>query len=185
MVDPASTRSASDRFDALFRAHYADLYRYAVRRCATSEDAEDLVAEVFAVAWRRLDDLPPGDEARLWLFGTARLLRMNDLRSATRRKSMLDKFRAVRSRITRPDIATSVADRSQVRHALASLSDSDQEILLLSVWEGLSSTEVAAVLEVSPAAARKRLERARQRFREALPEFTATPPSQVLTAEEA
>jgi RNA polymerase sigma-70 factor (ECF subfamily) len=33
-----------------------------------AEDAADVVAETFLVAWRRLDSVPGGDEARLWLY---------------------------------------------------------------------------------------------------------------------
>lgn len=181
---PGPLRAERD-FEALFRAHYADLYRYALRRCATAEDAEDLVAETFAVAWRRLGDLPEGNEARLWLFGTARLLRMNQLRSASRQRALVDRIRSWGSRFQRRDVAEDIADRSRIGRALAALTDTDREVLLLVAWEGLSSTEVATVLDISPAAARKRLERARTRFREAVPAPTTPRTATPLTAKEA
>ncbi|MEW9551250.1 hypothetical protein [Nonomuraea sp. NPDC050783] len=45
---------------------------YAARRCEVPQDAADVVAETFTVAWRRVDELPEGAEATLWLYGVAR-----------------------------------------------------------------------------------------------------------------
>lgn len=188
MVDssPEHHRWQRETFDDLYEDNYADVYRYAVRRCASVQDAEDLVAETFAVAWRRLAELPVGNEARLWLFGTARLLRMNQHRSTSRREALAGRLRAVRSRLAAPDIATSAVERERIRRALENLSDPEREVLLLVAWEGLSPSEVATVLDITPAAARKRLERARTRFRQELPEPTHTPrPSTAMTAREA
>lgn len=182
---PPGPEREERHFDALFRAHYADLYRYALRRCVTSEDAEDLVAETFAVAWRRRGGLPDGNEARLWLFGTARLLRMNQLRSMSRQRALVDRIRSWGSRFQRRDVADGIADRSRIGKALAALADTDREVLLLVAWEGLSSTEVATVLDISSAAARKRLERARIRFREEVSIPTAPKTATPLTAKEA
>lgn len=151
-------------FAATFRAHYQDLYRYAVRRCASTQDAEDLVAETFAVAWRRREDLPPRDEVRLWLFGTARLLRMNLHRATTRRQRLAARLGMERVGDHQPEVVTQVGDEGLAR-ALRALTDDDREVLLLTAWEGLDGSEVATVLGVSHAAARKRLERARTRLR--------------------
>ncbi|MEV0203507.1 sigma factor [Nonomuraea sp. NPDC050691] len=57
------------RFEAVYEQTYEQILGYAVRRCDSPEDAADVVSETFAIAWRRVDALPPGDEARLWLYG--------------------------------------------------------------------------------------------------------------------
>lgn len=183
MVDEGpGVRDAERRMDALFSDHYSDLYRYAVRRCDSAEDAEDLVAEVFLVAWRRMDDLPDGNEARLWLFGTARLLRSNQRRGHGRRQRLLHKLRVGR-RPPASGLPHADTFAPEVHEALTSLDAADREVLLLAAWEELPAPEIAVVLEITPAAARKRLERARRRFREAL----AAPPRTVstMTVEEA
>ena len=170
------------QFDVLFENHYSDLYRYALRRCDNPADAQDLVAETFLVAWRRRGELPQGNEARLWLFGTCRLLRMNQRRSIRRRGRLLERLRlTVRHSSPVPD-ADGIGP--EVRAALASLDATDREVLLLAAWEELSAPEIAVVLEISPSAARKRLERARRRFRDVM---GAAPPQplSILTAEEA
>lgn len=57
-----------DRFRALFDASYRPLHAY-VRRRTCPSDADDIVAEVLTVAWRRLDDIPPGASLP-WLYGS-------------------------------------------------------------------------------------------------------------------
>ncbi len=47
------------RFEALYMGCYRAVYGYVLRRMANSpDDVPDVVAEVFAVAWRRMGDLP-------------------------------------------------------------------------------------------------------------------------------
>ena len=50
-----SRTSAEARFDALYDAHFRDLLAFALRRVERPDDAADVVAETFLVAWRRLD----------------------------------------------------------------------------------------------------------------------------------
>jgi hypothetical protein len=61
---------AENRFAELYRDHGRFVLAYALRR-AVPEDAADVVAETFLVAWRRLDDVPGDGRARLWLYGVA------------------------------------------------------------------------------------------------------------------
>jgi RNA polymerase sigma-70 factor (ECF subfamily) len=61
--------SRQRRFDVLYARHYRAIYAYVRRRLQS--DAADVTAEVFAVAWRRLDDVPGGDREILWLYGVA------------------------------------------------------------------------------------------------------------------
>ena len=60
------------RFEDIYTANCTPILGYALRRTGSGDDAADIVAETFLTAWRRLDDVPPGDEARLWLYGVAR-----------------------------------------------------------------------------------------------------------------
>src|SRR3954452_24320398 len=72
------------RFEEIYASTRLPLLGYLVRRSASVEDAADLLAEVYLVAWRRIDDVPPGDEARLWLFGVARRTLANQHRRERR-----------------------------------------------------------------------------------------------------
>ncbi|GAB3435443.1 hypothetical protein GCM10027517_04600 [Phycicoccus ginsengisoli] len=85
--------SPEERFSALFERTHPALLGYAVRRVADPADAADVVAETYLVAWRRLDDVPGGDEARPWLFGVARRVLANHYRGERRRHALADRLR--------------------------------------------------------------------------------------------
>jgi RNA polymerase sigma-70 factor (ECF subfamily) len=138
---------------------------YFLRRLPVGE-VNDAMAELFLVAWRRIDVAPEGDESRLWLYGVARNVVRNTERSM-RRRFRLDWKLLSRPSTTAPAPETLVVERSrdsEVVRALASLRPDDQEILRLSVWEELSNNEIADVLGIDPHAATMRLSRARNRL---------------------
>jgi RNA polymerase sigma factor (sigma-70 family) len=164
------------RFEALFRAHQRAVLAYALRRTATSADAEDAAAETFAIAWRKLDAIPDGDaEARPWLYAVARRVLANQRRGIGRR-ARLAALLQVR------DVATPMPvgedQDGPAFEALASLSPSDQELLRLVAWEELGNQQIAVVLGITANAVAIRLHRARQRFSAALksidPDRTST-----------
>ncbi|HYY32175.1 MAG TPA: RNA polymerase sigma factor [Gaiellaceae bacterium] len=161
-----SHEQARAAFEALFRTTRADLLAYLLRRSTSPEDAADVLAETYLIAWRKLETIPKGDRARLWLFGVARNLL---LKSATRRRSgdalvsrLAGELRAARAVVPEEEWS------DHVSAALAMLPEGDREILMLSAWEGLTPKEIAAVLEVSANVVRVRLHRARSRLREKL-----------------
>lgn len=162
--------SREARFSGLYASTFDALLGFALRRVSRPEDAADVVAETFLTAWRRFDDIPPGDEARLWLYGVARRTLANQRRSAERRLALTDR---IGSRLRRelaaavPDPADGVTEQVVVREALARLADRDREVLELTAWEGLTGPEIAQVLGVSEVAVRARLSRARKRYRAA------------------
>ena len=154
------------RFGRLFDACYQPLLGYARRR-ADAADADDVVSEVLTVAWRRLDEIPESMELP-WLYGVARRTLANHRRGAYRRLRLLD-------RIGRePERGGSSADVGDaVRDALRRMRPDDAEILRLTAWEGLRTSELAYVLGCSENAAALRLGRARRRLRN---ELTGTGP---------
>jgi RNA polymerase sigma-70 factor (ECF subfamily) len=156
------------RFERLFADHYPAIAGYLLRRCPGQQDAEDAAAEVFAIAWRRLDDLPPPPEVRLWLFGAARRVLANQQRAARRRDRLWHKLRD-RSPVE-AQAAVDPTAGGDVARALAALRASDRELLTLVAWEGLEVGEIARLLCVSSPVVSRRLYRARQRFAEALQE---------------
>ena len=58
-------------FETFYNAHYLRISGY-VRRRVPEHEAADVIAQVFTVAWRRFEQVPPPPEDRLWLFGVAR-----------------------------------------------------------------------------------------------------------------
>ena len=157
---------AEARFSRLYRDHEREILRYALRRSAEPEDAADVVAETFLVAWRRLGEVPVGGEARLWLYATARRVLANHQRGIKRRTRLAERLRDE----LRRQLPLQPASDRPVLDALAAMSDSDRELLMLVGMEELSPSEAARVLGISTMAARTRLHRARRRLRELLAE---------------
>lgn len=149
----------------LYAEHAGRLFAYA-RRHGDAATAEDLVADAFVVALRRPGEIPddPG-EARAWLIGVVRKLaanrrRRDDTRAEHWRAAVRDLWHA-------PGDASAeevVAERDECLRALAALTESDREVLLLVAWEGLSPGQAAAVLSLTPNAVTVRLHRARKRL---------------------
>ena len=146
------------RLERLFYAHAGAVRAYARRRIDAAA-ADDTVAEVFATAWRRLDDVP--EEALPWLLGCARLVLAHQHRRVRRDTALLDRLKAGAS-------GPSSDESGAVLAALATLSERDRELLLLIAWEGLEPAQAAEVLGCSRNALAVRLYRARKRLTVAL-----------------
>lgn len=158
------------RFRALYANGYSDVLRFAQRRVHPSH-AEDVAADAFLVAWRRLDDAPDKpDDVRAWLFGIARHCLLNTRRGLGRRDALavrLSEAVPCAAAVDGPE-AGLVALRLDLAAAWRQLSDIDQEALSLVVFEDLSSPQAARVLGVTAAAYRVRLLRARRALRRQL-----------------
>jgi RNA polymerase sigma-70 factor (ECF subfamily) len=154
-------------FELLYAEHGRAVLAYAVRRTTDAQDAADVVADTFLVAWRRLEEVPPAGEARLWLYGVARKVLANQRRSERRRERLADRLRQ-----ELPDavggVAAAPTEGGAVRAALSQLGAEDQEILRLCGWEELTPRDIAKVLGISHVAVRSRLHRARRRLSDAL-----------------
>lgn len=148
------------RLEALFTAYHRSVLAYAMRRTDNLADAEDIVAETFIVAWRRLDVVP--DPALPWLYGVARRLIANLRRGSHRRRRLDEKLPGEGA----PPVTASAPDRAL--ETLSRLRPDDQELLQLVAWEELSHGEIAAMLGISVNAVAIRLHRARQRYAAAL-----------------
>jgi RNA polymerase sigma-70 factor (ECF subfamily) len=160
------------RFDELYRSAGSAVLAYATRRCTSREDALDVTAETFLVAWRRRTEMPTGPEdARAWLFGVARGCLANLARSDRRWQRLGQRLADNMDVTALPDparIHEGRADTRQVRQALDALSADDRELVTLTTWEGLTPAQAGGVLGLTPTAARSRLHRARLRLRAAL-----------------
>lgn len=159
------TATETARFESLYAAHSKRVYSY-VRRRVDTDIVDDVVADVFMTAWRRITDAPDGDEALLWLYRVAQLVTSGHWRRIRRRKNLESKVSGVRAP-SGVSIIDQIVVRDEVREAIQvmnQLSSSDREILKLSLWEQLDSEEISVVLDIKPATARQRLARAKKRL---------------------
>jgi RNA polymerase sigma-70 factor (ECF subfamily) len=149
-------------FTALYSAHYPQVVRYVLRRLVDPDAAAELAQEVFVIAWRRRAEVP--DRQLPWLYGVARRVLANHWRARQAAPVRVDE-----EQLSIAIDEHSVADRlTDIRRALATLSEADQELLRLIGWEELSLAEAAAVLGCSRATAAVRLHRARGRLARAI-----------------
>src|SRR5580698_2801043 len=83
-MNALSRNYREESFERLYNSCYCDITAYVIRRTKAS-DVGDVVAKVFAVAWRRFDRIPDPPDDRLWLFGVARRCLSDHQRGDNRR----------------------------------------------------------------------------------------------------
>jgi RNA polymerase sigma factor (sigma-70 family) len=156
-----------ERFRALYLETRAQVLAYALRRTNSVDDAADVVAETFAIAWRRLDDVPKGGDALPWLYVTARNAISNESRRARRRSKLVERVGSV---LAAREVFVAPTDEAALTavQAIQALDAGDREVLLLTAWEGLDDEAAGRVLGCSSGAARVRLHRARKKLEEQL-----------------
>jgi RNA polymerase sigma-70 factor (ECF subfamily) len=140
--------------------------------------AEEVVAETFLVAWRRLAEVPGNPLP--WLLVVARNTIANRRRSSYRRRAVEAELARV-AHLMRADgdPHVPVGEREALLVALAELTPREREALFLVGWDGLGPTDAARVAGCTPATFRMRLSRARRRLNDAAhsgtPEADADP----------
>lgn len=158
----------SERFAAMYRAHLGYVLAYARRRVSSPDEAEEVAAETFVVAWRRLGEIP--DEPLPWLYGVAGHTVLNLRRGERRRRELV---RALEDEGLRVGELTDrlplvVSQDVRLTHALDTLTADEREALLLVAWEELTSAQAAEAMGISRSTFTRRLTTARRNLRRAL-----------------
>lgn len=150
------------------------VYAYALRH-AGHDDADDVVSETFAVAWRRMDVVP--SHPLPWLLVTAGNVIRNRRRADIRRTTLAENLIHLQT-VDAHAVDEFVTERAHLLEALERLTDLEREALLLIAWDGLSPTDAAGVARCAPRAFRARLSRARSRLAAEILASSPTEPSQ-------
>jgi RNA polymerase sigma factor (sigma-70 family) len=162
-------------FAALYERHARAVYNFCFRRTANWSRAEDLVADVFLVAWRRQAEVVISTESGStlpWLLGVALNVVRNASRSQRRGDHALGRLdaRAAEEDFS-ADLVLRLADEQQMKAVLEQvkeLPEQEQDALALCAWAGLGYEEAAVALGVPVGTVRSRLSRARSHLRELL-----------------
>lgn len=167
-IDAATRRST---FDALVAEAGEAVARYLYGMTGDRAAAEDLAQDVFTAAWQQLDALRHPAAARNWLFAIA----ANAARRHLRRRSRfgwlpLEALPLAAPRLVAEGRDDLPDDAVALERALGRLTADDRAVLLLVGAHDLSLAEAAEALGVSPAAAKKRWQRACARVRAGMPE---------------
>jgi RNA polymerase sigma-70 factor (ECF subfamily) len=152
------------RFESLYQAHGGAVRTFVGRRMSSSV-ADDVVSDVFVIAWRRLEEAPVDERA--WLFGIARGVMANRRRGDARRQALHDRLVATTVVEVEPGLERPTGGSALLR-ALGCLNERDQELLRLVAWDGLDRARAAQVLGISTSLVSLRLHRARRRLARAL-----------------
>lgn len=157
--------SHDETFKRLYQTHRQAIWSYCLRRVPRAE-VEDAVAEVFAVAWRRRDTAPSGDETLLWLYGVARNVVRNVTRSQIRRRRL--DLKVVSLGVTNEGPAdipvVRNAEEQELLQHVANLDDDEQELLRLRLWEELPIADIARTVGRSPRSVESKLARIRKKL---------------------
>lgn len=163
-VDLAAPVSKEDQFRAVYARAFPAILSYVRRRLPAGAKGElDVTSEIFAVVWRRIDDVPPPPEDLLWIYGVARNCLSRFHRDQSRQLRLSARINAEPSSVATTDGADETNEI--VRAAVARLAETDREAITLVHWDGLSHDEVASILGLTTNAVELRLRRARARLR--------------------
>jgi RNA polymerase sigma-70 factor, ECF subfamily len=150
------------RLERLFADHHQSVWRSLRRRGLTPDEAADATQETFLITAGRLADIQPESE-RAFLIGTARRVAHTLGRKTVRWQLDDDMDRRVASA---RDAGDEHADLQLCDVALSKMNPELSETFVLYEIEGLSSPEIAALLEVPLGSVASRLRRAREQFRD-------------------
>ena len=166
------------RFAQMYEDAYGPVHAYAARR-AGPDAADEICADAFLVAWRRLEDVP--DPPLPWLYGVARnVVARHHERGGKQRR--LQAALAHEHTVVAPGWLEGSDGDAQLWTAWETLRETDRELLALIAWEELTVAEAAQALGCAASVCSVRLPRARRRFASLL-ERTATTSAATATVE--
>ncbi len=161
-IDLAASTARAHDSDELVTLFSEDVWRFAAAQMRRREDAEDVVMETFAAAFRDFGRVKRADDQRHWLLAVARRKAADAYRK---------QYRRAEEPLSDESLLGSEAPSAlqlAAREALAALPEGQREALTLKYVNGLSTAEVGRVTRRSTAATNSLLQRARQSLRDAL-----------------
>ena len=154
-------------YEMIVRAYSSDLFRFAYWMCRNRWQAEDLVQETFAAAWRARDSLRDESAAKAWLFS---ILRNEHARIYQRKRVDIEDTEID----DLPATTFSGHERVELVDAVNTLPEHFREPLLLQILGGFSGQEIAETLGITEQNVMTRLTRARQTLQRAAGSQSAT-----------
>jgi len=163
---PAARRGEPDAFARLVRATQRMVATVALAVTRDVPASEDIAQETFLIAWQRIGAMQNADSFLPWLRQVARNRAIDHVRRARYQEIALDTSddrlaAAISSSAGPEESLRDSEEHALLMRALDEIPDGSREVLLLFYREGQSSRNVAALLGLSDAAVRKRLQRAR------------------------
>ena len=162
--------------------HMDALYRTALRMLKNQSDAEDLVQEAFAKAYRFWDKFEPGSNCRAWLFKIMTNIFINDYRSKSRSPVSVNVdeiddyylYKQMDSLELEGDPEQTLFSKifdDDVKKAIEELPDDFKMVVVLSFLEGFSYQEIAEITDLQLGTVKSRLHRGRKLLQKKLYDY--------------
>jgi RNA polymerase sigma factor (sigma-70 family) len=178
-------RLAHDRavFRSFYLSHYDAVQRFVARRVDDPYLAADLTADVFVAVIKAASTYRPGASGELaWLYGIARNVVATEQRRRFHERKAVGRIAG--QRLLDSDDLVELEERIDVEaqarslyQAMGALPEGERAVLELVALDGLTVTEAARALRITPVSARVRLHRARKALRKRLPPLPTTSPT--------
>lgn len=156
-VEPVAQHDVINQW---FLDYHTSIAAYIERIIGNPEYAADILQETFLRAFKIVDPSNLPSNPRAWLCRIASNLAIDSLRRQKRWQWIVGRWRS-RQEETEQD----VVNAQILRNCLVSLKPADAEVLLLTHYIGYSTAEIAHLTGEDSGTVRKRLCRARERFR--------------------
>ncbi|MBQ9506153.1 MAG: sigma-70 family RNA polymerase sigma factor [Clostridia bacterium] len=154
-------------FEELYRAYFAEVYRYALALCRHKETAEDVTAETFLKAMRRLGSFRGDCDFKVWLFGIAK----NTYYSMLRKDAKLTGEPPEETAADAPtpeDAVLQSAEAMEIHKALHALPEPYKEVFSLRTFGELSFRQIGELFGKTEHWACVTYHRAKEKLRQEL-----------------
>lgn len=152
-------------FEELYRQHSTRLFNLAWRMCGTRADAEDVLQEIFLLAYRKLPEFRGDSTVGTWLYRLAMNRCLDHLKSRQARASSamtpLDEETMPGPRL----VGDGGLERLDLERAIARLPDGARAAFVLHDVEGFQHHEIADILGISEGTSKSQVHKARLKLR--------------------
>lgn len=162
-------------FEHVVKAHYTDVYRFALSMTRDESEACDLTQEAFHTWATRGHQLRDPNRLRSWLFTTV----YREFLQQKRRAKKFPHFEVAAVERELPHVAPSTVDQMDadaIMRALMQIEEIFRAPLMLFYFDDLPYREIAGILGVPPGTVMSRIARGKQQLRRLLAEPAPTQP---------
>ncbi len=152
----------AEAFGEVYDYYNERIYRFVFLKLPTTQDAEDITAEVFLKAWRYIREQKSIQSLQAFLYQIARTSVVDFYRKKGTEPESLDDQEIIiadRTDLTLQEKMALKSELEAVEVALRQLKDSYREVVVLHYLNELSVKEIAAVIGQSPGTTRVILHR--------------------------
>lgn len=158
----------AEAFGKLYDVHLNPIYRFVFLRVRHKTDAEDLAQQVFLKAWKNIDRFEHKQGAKFssWLYRITRNTIIDYYRTNREHADIesISEHRFIEHE-NEKDFIDEEIKMTTIMKAISSLSEVDQEMVIMKYVEDLPNSEIAALTEKSEGAIRVACHRALKKLK--------------------